>query len=326
MTKIFNSIAIILKAIINSLSQLIIKAEHALQSQFIIKPIKKENLGVLNSLILASGIISILLLSINFAPTLPIMLSIELVFVSLLLLTSIWVTTNHYIHTLIAIMASVSMFKWLYSVSYNWSNIIYIIALIILFLFVTYFDLLKKNLVLQLTNVALLFMIFNSNLASKFDFENIFAQNSAGLTVFNPETIPNLLPVFLSQFLILPILYIAIQLARRTNRIAFVRIMNPIFHILTIAFVITLILLTPPAIAIILLIIVLITALIMALHNHYHLSFAYITIFLVASLILILNNTNLGQNLPYTLVIAIFPLITAFAIIGKFFIDKGLKN
>jgi hypothetical protein len=325
MTKIFNSIATILKAIINSFSQLILKAEQALQSQFNIKSIKKENLGVLNSLILSSGIISLFLLSINFAPTLPIMLSIELIFVSFLLLTSVWVTTNHYIHTLIAILASVTMFKWLGSISYNWSNIVYIIALIILFLFVTYFDLLKKNVVLQLTNVALLFMIFNSNITSRFDFENIFAQNSLGLTVFNPDTITNLLPVFLSQFLILPILYIAIQLARRTNRIAFVRIMNPIFHILTIVFIITLILLAPPVVSIILLILVLLSSLFMALKNHFELSFAYITIFLVTSLILILNNTNLGQTLPYTLVIAIFPLITAFAIIGKYFIDKGIK-
>ena len=319
MNKLLISISSIYRAVINSIARIITLSENALQTQYRIKPIIKENLGVLNGLILGSGIITILLFSIDSINADPLILSIELTLCSLLLLFSIWITNNHYIHTLITIYSSVLMFRWLSVISVNWANIIYIIALMIILLFVLYFDLLKKNIVLQFVALALVILLFN------FGDKTMLLKPELDSFLYGtkPELMDNIFNILLKQFLLLPIIFLVLQVSKLTNRIAFYKIVNPVFHILTISYTIALILLSPVWLSVLVLIFVLVIAFIMALRNRYNISFAYLMIFLVTSMVLILNNSSLGNILSSNIILIIFPLITFLTIIGKSFIDSG---
>jgi hypothetical protein len=302
---------------INSISESVIAVEQALQSQFKIRPIKKENLGILNSIILASGIISAILVMTNIVPYNPIILSIELCFVSIIFLISTWFTKNQYIHTIITFLTSLSLFTWLNSVSQRWSTIVFSLALLVILLFIIYFDLLKKNIVLQLTGVAVLFTHFNRDIAT-----NLFVFQDLKANQIN-ELGSMLLPTFTSLILFLPILYFAITIARRTNRIMFSKVMIPVFHILTILVLSIITLQGPTYLGIIVLIAILIAASLLALKNHFNISFIYFLIFFALCFVLIINNYNLGISLPVTVAVIIFPLITLLTILAKYLIDKS---
>jgi hypothetical protein len=300
---------------INSITELVSSAEQALQTQFKIKPIKHQNLGILNSLILGSGIISILLFITHLSSYNPLLLSIELAIVSVLFIVSIWLTQSQYIHTLMAIVTSLSLFTWLFSISQKWSTIVFSLALLIILLFVIYFDLLKKNIVLQLTGVAILFLHFNRDYVDSL------------LTLQFPtkeyELESKLIPTGLTLVLFLPILYFAVVMARRTKRIAFSKIFTPIFHITTLIAFASVILTSPSYIATALLIALLITASILALKNHFEISFVYFSSFFVFSFLLIVSNYSLGVALPATIAAVIFPLITVLCLVAKVLIDKS---
>jgi hypothetical protein len=302
---------------INSISESVIAVEQALQSQFKIRPIKKENLGILNSIILASGIISAILVMTNIVPYNPIILSIELCFVSFGFLISTWFTKNQYIHTIITFLTSLSLFTWLNSVSQRWSTIVFSLALLIILLFIIYFDLLKKNIVLQLTGVLILFTHFNRDIAT-----NLFVFQGFKANQIN-ELGSMLLPTFTSFILFIPVLYFAITIARRTNRIMFSKVMIPVFHILSILVLSIITLQGPTYLGIIVLIAILIAASLLALKNHFNISFIYFLTFFVLCFVSIVNNYNLGISLPVTVAVIIFPLITLLTILAKYLIDKS---
>jgi hypothetical protein len=132
-----------------------------------------------------------------------------------------------------------------------------------------------------------------------------------------------LLPTFTSFILFIPVLYFAITIARRTNRIMFSKVMIPVFHILSILVLSIITLQGPTYLGIIVLIAILIAASLLALKNHFNISFIYFLTFFVLCFVSIVNNYNLGISLPVTVAVIIFPLITLLTILAKYLIDKS---
>jgi hypothetical protein len=304
-----------LNAIMTKLSTQIIDVELALQKTLEIKPIIKERLGFFNATILVGGLGTIFMIN-NILPNTPLLLNILYLIIFLLILST-WLTTNHYIHTLsIAITIMIALRFGIVAFESIDNNVLNILLACILCTTI-YLDLLKRNILLQFSSLCITIYI-----ASQYLFPSL---NTETVTDYiSLIKVPNLSFYTLTTIVLVLLLFPVSDLAAKTHRLTFHKIIHPILHTFLVLLITLLIVLIPFPFSPIVMLVLILLALIYALLHQSTLSIMYIIAFII-SFILLTGQSKLNLNtIASALVYSLFS-ITILTILAKYLIDKSSK-
>lgn len=310
----------ILENLTNGISYGISITEMALQELFKLKPIKNEQQGYLNAFIFITGIITIFMLitvSFKFIPIFTLLPVISI----LIFLISLKFNSNHIVHTLSIIFLISIALVWAYPmVTTLKASSLTLIAIAMLITSI-YFDLLKKNFVIQL----LAFLIFNYILS------NTIFKSTLGQTQFlessigtNPDPfaiISELRPYAFSQLLISIIMLFIAHLSWKTNRILFSKTIEIISGINILGCLIIFFFGFDSFQKYLIILILPIISLILSIVGRTKWCWTYLITFFLGVLYLLSEIIDFNKTNGQLLTLGMFGILTLLIIIAKKFID-----
>jgi hypothetical protein len=320
MTKFIITLNNIIKQLTDKIASILILIETNFQTTFHIKHTTNDRLGFLNSFILIAGISSLTLFTTLTFNSYYLTLFFFLTFI-ILFLISLFFNTNHFIHTLAILGLIISTYFYI-SKNFDLENLvinnIYLGILLILSL---YFDLLKKNFLLQLTSIYIIMKLIANHLINFqipsinfFNFRNIFS---------------NLLNSFVpSSYLLLVLTFLSFgvwSVLNKSKRHSIASLFKLLSHSLIVILLFNIIINSSPIFGIIILIFCLIIALYNSMLHNYSLTGTYILLFFISVIYMVFKYNTIDSSMSFVFLSLIFFLMTILSIIAKILIDKGYK-
>ncbi|MGL4758291.1 MAG: hypothetical protein ACRCXZ_03070 [Patescibacteria group bacterium] len=302
------------------LSQFALQIEEGLKNLFKISPIIDEQTGYLNSFILFTGLFTMIPFSLSIF-----MVESQSVFLTIIsvlaFLLSVKFSKSHVIHTLACIFVVINIAKPLSQLLSIIHPIGFYIVTLIVILFLIYFDLLKKNFVLQFAslgvlNILIAKILIDFGLIPNFDQFEGFEVNNIPFT-FLRKVIP-----FLNFQLIFSFVLILISLVSKyTNRIPLAKFLSISNGIMILVYLALLSALTQTPLNYFYLTCILIVALILSIYNKQKWTQLYVLGFLIGCLAYLSSMFNLSSSSGLGLVTLIFGGMCTLMVFAKRIID-----